>query len=293
MPPAAAGQGPTGMSGGASGTNGGRSGTNGAIPFRLWLIGVAIVGAVILVNISSDLIENPPGHRRFAEWEPYCWEISSWVAFAVLLPGVYWAYRRFHWGRLTMTQFLAGQALGWLYYTLGHDAIMVGIRHLVYQSMGQNYDFSHGNLFLEMVYEGRKDVLTCALMGAIFWVDERLKQPATVEPPPTRIEVKCDGRTLYVTPAEILYAEAAGNYVELHLVAPAKPLLLRGTLAGYEKRLSEHGLVRVHRSRLLNLAHMRAFSVTSSGDLRITLDDGREVVGSRRYRDGLDTTGTP
>jgi DNA-binding LytR/AlgR family response regulator len=104
---------------------------------------------------------------------------------------------------------------------------------------------------------------------------------------PERIEVRSDGRTLYLTPTEILYAEAAGNYIELHLTTSLKPLLLRGTLSGYEKRLGAYGFVRIHRSRLLNRAHMRSFVATPSGDLRITLADGRELAGSRRFRDQL------
>lgn len=255
---------------------------------RLWLFSVAIVAAVNIVNISSSLIEHPPGHRNFDAWEPFCWEVSSLVGFAVLLPGVYWIYRRFHWSRLPLPQFLAGQVLAWLFYTLGHDAIMVGLRHATYAVMGGRYAFSHDNLLLQLIYEGRKDVLTVALISAIAWVDERLRQPVAMEAPPARLEVKTDGRTLFLTPAEVLYAEAAGNYVELHLVAPAKPLLLRGTLAEYEKRLVIYGFVRIHRSRLLNPVHMRSFTATPSGDLRITLEDGQELAGSRRYRAGLE-----
>ncbi|MBW8882070.1 MAG: LytTR family transcriptional regulator [Asticcacaulis sp.] len=243
---------------------------------------------VNLVNISSTLIEDPPGHRSFHAWEPWSWELSSFVAFGAVLPGLYWFYRRFHWSGRSLPRFLAWQVAGWVYYSLAHDVIMVAIRHGVYALLGEHYYFSHGNLPLVLVYEGRKDALAVALMTAIFWADEKLRsQSAKAEPPP-RIEVKSDGRTQYLTPAEILYAEAAGNYVELHLVE-AKPLLLRGTLADYERRLAPYGFIRVHRSRLLNRSHIRSFTVTPSGDLRIVLEGGREITASRRYREALET----
>jgi DNA-binding LytR/AlgR family response regulator len=46
--------------------------------------------------------------------------------------------------------------------------------------------------------------------------------------------------------------------------------------------------VRVHRSRLINRAHIAAIKPTPSGDVDITLSDGRTVTGSRRYRAALE-----
>jgi DNA-binding LytR/AlgR family response regulator len=59
---------------------------------------------------------------------------------------------------------------------------------------------------------------------------------------------------------------------------------VRGTLASWEARLAARGFVRVHRSRLVNRTAMSAIKPTPSGDIEITLTDGRIVAGSRRYR---------
>ena len=270
------------MSGETSGPGGGYTGTSGVIPFRLYATFAAFLLVVILINISSRAIEDP----QTALWEPALWELSSYFAILILTPVVWLGYQRFHWQRLGVPRFLMIQIFFCVVFSLAHIAIMVGIRVAGYVAVHESYNFAQGHLALELIYEGRKDALTFLIICGFIWVYERLNQPVAVTLP-ERIEVRSDGRTLYLTPAEILYAEAAGNYVELHLTTATQPLLLRGTLSEYEKRLSVYGFVRVHRSRLLNRRHMRSFTATSSGDLRITLVDGRELTGSRRFRDQL------
>ena len=282
----AVGMGQAVMSGERSGTGGGPAGTNGIlsklVPWKLFASLAGFLLVVIVVNISSHAIEDP----EVALWEPTLWEISSYLAIMALMPAVYYGYQRFHWQRLGVPRFLAAQIVACVGFSLAHIAIMVGLRILGYGLAHQHYNFAQGHLALELIYEGRKDALTFLVVCGFIWVYERLGQAAPVALP-ERIEVRSDGRTLYLTPAEILYAEAAGNYVELYLTTTPKPLLLRGTLTDYEKRLGAYGFVRIHRSRLLNRGHMRGFTSTASGDLRITLSDGRELTGSRRFRDQI------
>jgi DNA-binding LytR/AlgR family response regulator len=90
---------------------------------------------------------------------------------------------------------------------------------------------------------------------------------------------------VFLPPADILFVEAAGNYIEFHTAT--RTHLVRGTLSAWEARLAERGFARVHRSRLVNRARIRALKPTPSGDVEITLDDGRTVLGSRRYRAAL------
>ena len=270
------------MSGGQSGTDSGQSGTKGWPSWRLFGVIAGFILAVILVNVSSHLIEVPGINL----WEPSLWEFSSYFAILALVPAIYHGYYRFHWRQLGLAKFLAVQTLCFLVFSLVHIALMVGFRIAGYAVAHEHYDFAHGHLAIEVIYEGRKDALTFILVSGIIWADERLR--AQGQPPaPARLEIKSDGRTHYIAPADIISAEAAGNYVELYLSTATKPLLLRATLGDYEERLKTHGTVRVHRSRLVNRSHIRTFTATSSGDLRITLSDGREVAGSRRFRSAL------
>jgi DNA-binding LytR/AlgR family response regulator len=59
-------------------------------------------------------------------------------------------------------------------------------------------------------------------------------------------------------------------------------------LADWEARLAARGFVRVHRSRLVNRARIASIKPTPSGDVEITLDEGRVLAGSRRYRAALE-----
>ena len=272
------------MSGGDKGINGGRSGTNRFPSWPLFGIIAGFLLAVILVNVSSHLIENP----NMDLWEPALWEFSSYFAILALVPAIYYGYHRFHWRRLGVAKFLLAQTLCFLIFSALHIALMVVMRLAGYALAHEHYDFGQGHLAIEIIYETRKDALTFILIGGIIWANERLRQQAQPKAP-ERLEIKSDGRTHYIEPGDIISAEAAGNYVELYLTTSAKPLLLRATLGDYEERLKPYGVVRVHRSRLVNRTHIRTFTGTQAGDLKITLSDGREVAGSRRFRSALES----
>jgi DNA-binding LytR/AlgR family response regulator len=54
-----------------------------------------------------------------------------------------------------------------------------------------------------------------------------------------------------------------------------------------EEELAPRGFVRVHRSRLVRRVAIREIATTPAGDFTLTLDSGRSVAGSRRYRDRI------
>ncbi|MCR6658796.1 MAG: LytTR family transcriptional regulator [Asticcacaulis sp.] len=107
----------------------------------------------------------------------------------------------------------------------------------------------------------------------------------TALPPTTSpvLEVRDGAHTRYVPMADILWAEAAGNYVELHM-ASGRPLLMRTTLAALAQRLNEAGFVRIHRSRLVNPAAIQAIENLPAGDAVLRLSNGATVSVSRTYR---------
>ena len=103
---------------------------------------------------------------------------------------------------------------------------------------------------------------------------------ATAPAPADRLLVR-DGTKLSVVPTDALdWAEAAGDYVALHV--GARTHLLRETLSGLAERLDDR-FVRVHRSALLNAERVRDVRLTASGDARVFLRDGTEIRASRRY----------
>jgi two-component system LytT family response regulator len=48
--------------------------------------------------------------------------------------------------------------------------------------------------------------------------------------------------------------------------------------------LEPNGFIRVHRSAIVNVSHVRQIEPLSSGDQRLTLSDGTAVKVSRTYR---------
>ena len=270
-------------------------------PFWTAFIGLAVIGVVVgAVNVSSILIE---AHRSGADidvWRPATWEGTSFLVILALSPLIGLAVLRWPVNAQTLWPNLAIHAALTIAFSLVHVAAMVGLRKLIYAQMGESYDFSHGALTLEFIYEWRKDVLSYVGIAFGFWLAARIASgpPANLEPKagagaqqPARLALRVGGTTLYLAPADIISVDAAGNYVEIHYLAAAgdaKSALVRGTLARYEADLAPHGLVRVHRARLVNRAHVRAMEATSAGDAALTLSDGRVVNASRRYRAALE-----
>lgn len=69
------------------------------------------------------------------------------------------------------------------------------------------------------------------------------------------ISVELAGVTRYVQRSDVLYAEAQGDYARLYTASASH--LVRTSLAALEERWSEAGFVRIHRSHLVALRHVR------------------------------------
>ncbi len=85
-----------------------------------------------------------------------------------------------------------------------------------------------------------------------------------------------------VRTADVAYARAADNYVELH--AGKAVHLLRGTLGELETRLDPRRFIRVHRGLLVNVEYVRTLQPWGSGEYVVTLADGTQLQTSRTYR---------
>lgn len=246
----------------------------------------AVALLVGIVNASSRMIEADQ-HGVHLDWrEPWVWELSSNIALIALAPAIGWVIARWPYPPKSWPRFIAAHVAAATLFAAAHVALMVALRKLAYALAGSVYEFSHGQLALNFFYEWRKDLLSYVAVAFCFWwfADQRARR-AALPAASDRLEIKDGARAIFLEPAEIFWIEAAGNYVELH--AAAATHLARGTLAAFEARLAPRGFVRVHRSRLVNRARIRAAKPTPSGDLELTLDDGRTILASRRYRANL------
>jgi two-component system LytT family response regulator len=63
--------------------------------------------------------------------------------------------------------------------------------------------------------------------------------------------------------------------------------LVRETLEGMERRLDETVFLRIHRSFLVNLEHVRRVEPVLYGDYAVYMSDGTKLRLSRSYRPKL------
>jgi hypothetical protein len=264
---------------------------------------VAFWVAVFVLNASANSVtvwlDIQRVHLGFAPWEPVAWEWTSNMAMLLLVPAIIAFERRWP---ITFDDWRRhGPAhLGFsIVVSVTHVVLMVAARQAVYRMHGQQYDF--GSWPRELFYEYLKDVrgyagilTTVALYRLALW---RLKgearlltEPdvgAPVEPVarPERFLVKKLGKEFLLSAHEIEWAQAWGNYVNLHVRGRDHPL--RSTLSGLESRLDPERFARVHRSYIVNLGQIAAIEPQDGGDADLLLHSGQRIPCSRTYREAL------
>ena len=106
----------------------------------------------------------------------------------------------------------------------------------------------------------------------------------TTRPPPAQLLIPDRDRIHVVRVADILWLEAADNYVVVH--TPERAPLMRRTLAGLLADLGE-GFMRTQRGAAVALAKVQQVQTRSKGDAVLVLRGGADVPCSRRYRAAL------
>ncbi|HEY9219334.1 MAG TPA: LytTR family DNA-binding domain-containing protein [Phenylobacterium sp.] len=250
-----------------------------------WVLTVSALTAVLVINILNSVHEFERMGRPIAAWKPAVWEFSSGAVLLALAPAVVWLTRRS----------LASQAPVWLrlvphvpaavVFSFLHVALAGPIRTAAYAAMGERY--APWAPLGDWPYELRKDVIVYAVFAGLYWLWRRshpLAQPALAAGEPV-LEVRDGPRRHLIPLADIEWIEAAGNYVEVH--TPAKQVLHRAPLSRLEQELAGSGLVRIHRSRLVNRAQVAEIEAKPTGDFDVVLRSGQRLGGSRRFRDAL------
>jgi len=97
----------------------------------------------------------------------------------------------------------------------------------------------------------------------------------------TRIAVRSAGKTRFVDLADVLWIQAAENYVQLHTANSRH--LVHATIHSLLERLDPEVFVRIHRSAIVNVGHIREIESAGQSDYVLTLDNGFSVQSSRTY----------
>jgi two-component system, LytTR family, response regulator len=97
-----------------------------------------------------------------------------------------------------------------------------------------------------------------------------------------RLVIKSDGRFLFLDQNEILWLEAEGNYVQIH--TNQNPLTVRSGISALQKELASN-FVRISRSAIVNLNHVREIRPLMRGNHKVILKDGSQLTLTHSYRD--------
>jgi len=100
-----------------------------------------------------------------------------------------------------------------------------------------------------------------------------------------RVAVRDKSRIVFVDLAELVSAEAQGNYVLLQQKSGS--YVLRETLAGLAQKLGPHGFIRIHRSVLVNVAFVETIEPGVGSEYLLRTRTGKEYPVTRTYRDNL------
>jgi hypothetical protein len=284
---------PRGASGWLAGITGG--------DWLLYGVFAAVALGIGIVNALSKAQDVAWHGGVYDARTPLFWEMTSIATILLLGPLLFMAVRRIRrlpaWP-LRIALAIAGIAV----FSALHIAGMVGLRKFVLWLAGSSYDFRFS--VETLIYEFRKDVVTCLLIGGPLWLIDSRREveqlratpaPVPTDPPqavPHMVWLRDGSTRIRIEPGEILWISSAGNYVEYSL-ADGVHHLVRGTLAAEEARLTKFGIARVHRTRLVNLARVTGLKPGPNGDFELTLDTGQAIAGSRRYRSAVASIEAP
>jgi hypothetical protein len=273
----------------------GISGVFAGISGADWLF-YGAVGAVALgiglVNALSKAQDIAWHGGVYDAGTPLLWEMTSIAMIMLVAPILFVAVRRMR--RTAGWPLRIGLAVAAiLVFSSLHIAGMVGLRKAALLLVGGTYDFRLS--IATLIYEFRKDVISCLLIGGALWLLDGYRQaqpsgsttaPADAPPAPHMVWLRDGATRIRIEPPDILWVSSAGNYVEYSLAGGVNHLV-RGTLAAEEARLTPFNIVRVHRTRLVNLTHVSGLKGGPNGDFELTLDTGQAISGSRRYRGAI------
>jgi hypothetical protein len=236
----------------------------------------------------------------YEPWEIVVWTWTVNLVLLALVPAVVAFDRRFPLDWKTLRRNWRWHLLACLIYCVVHSIATSLLLKSIYLALGKT-TFFHRSLHLQLAYDALKDFRHYLFVLIIIYSyrlamlrlqgeASLLDKPDTGAPMesierPERFLIRKVGKEFLLSAAEIEWIKAQGNYVNLRVNGHDYPL--RSTMSAIETRLDPRRFVRVHRSYILNLRHMRRFHPVESGDARATMADGAEVPVSRRYLDVL------
>ncbi|HMZ49379.1 MAG TPA: LytTR family DNA-binding domain-containing protein [Flavobacteriales bacterium] len=97
--------------------------------------------------------------------------------------------------------------------------------------------------------------------------------------------IRDKGREHRVQVADLVYLRAEGNYLWLQL--KERHFLHRLTMNAVESELDPGRFLRIHRSYIVNLAHVRSSRYSGNNEFIFTMANGERIVSGRSYKETI------
>lgn len=244
-----------------------------------------------VISSSSDLIEAKAAGIRINPVEPWVIHFASDFAILLIVPIIPVLLSRVRFTRedafRTVLVLLAGLVL----YIVAQVLLMAGVRSVLWPIFLDGYYESSVGEPLVWLYESRKVVYTFLLNLAAFYLFrslERLRLDAAGRTQQAedhqRLVLNSGGRTLILRPAEIWWAKAASNYVEIHTETGMH--LVRISLSELQSLIEKisPSHARSHRSYLVQISQISTITPRGNGGAELLLSSGTPLPIGRSYR---------
>jgi two-component system LytT family response regulator len=100
-----------------------------------------------------------------------------------------------------------------------------------------------------------------------------------------RVALRSAGKISFVNIEDVLYVQAAENYVQLHLKTARH--LLHVPIATFESSLDPRLFLRIHRSMIVNVKHIHELETGPHGEYIVVLQGGARLQSSRSYHEKI------
>jgi hypothetical protein len=244
-----------------------------------------VITFIMIANAESSIADLQASGAHIRPDLVWSWEWTSMIAWLSVYPLLWVAVAAIRPPRFSWLVVGAALLIGSLIASGWHIGVMVVLRRIYYDAVGQGPYHFFNTIDDRLLYEFRKDFATylqfiiIAAVGQ--WLIARAATPPVTSEAPKTLAV-ADGAITHLVPVEEIESIAsAGNYVEI--VWGQRTLLRRTTLSAVEAELG-HAFLRIHRGRLVRRAAIRRIETDKSGDFTVELASGASLRGSRRYR---------
>lgn len=253
-----------------------------------WAAYAVLVSLAQLPDVLHALRVAPAFRLAVPVWRAMTDDWSSVVVIVLVYPAVRalaqtappWSGRHL--------RFAALHAVGAVAFTIVHVCGSILIRAAIYGLHDQVYPTDVPGAIL---FELPLDMAIYAVTVGGYWAVAALERhiattaQAAAQTPgaPPVFDIRDNARIVRAPVDQILAVRSAGNYCEF-LLRDGRTILMRATLSTLETQLGPYGLMRSHRSWLVNLAAVAEIAPSGSGDYVLSLTGGLRAPLSRSYR---------